>query len=282
MISLTLLILIKKGMINMKWKIETETKTIAGIVDNVLAIVDETQMVIRPDGLHISAVDPAHVCMLILDVPKSAFKTWQFDGDEEVEIGLMLNKINQYLKIYGKDELLTIGIDDGLTRMEIKGSDIGNIHHKTPLLDVDGMTTANKPELELEDGFKIEGRYLHTAIKGAVNIAEIIIVSLDKDHVRFAAEEDEDSINVTIYEHDLKEIRNPGGKQNSMYALDYIRSLGNMVSANTIMDIGIGSNYPLIAKFPIAESGTAEFLCAPRIEGTEDIEEDTEEDPEEE
>lgn len=250
----------------MKWKIQTEQKTFAALVDNVLAIVDETKMVIDADGLHISAVDPAHVCMLLLDVPKSAFKTWQFDG-EEVEIGLMLNKISTYLKIYGKDEILTIAVDDNLSTLEIDGE---HINHKTPLLDVDGMTDAKKPQLSLEDSFKIKARYLHTAIKGGKIIGEHLNVLINKYGVQFTSEEDEDVINVKIREENLEEMDHKSGKkQIGLYALDYISALGSMVGADTVLDISIKSDYPMIVKFPIAESGTVEFLCAPRIEGTD-------------
>jgi proliferating cell nuclear antigen len=66
------------------------------IVEIISVIVSEVKYNIREDGLHIKAVDPAHVAMVELNINPKAFSEY---SASDTELGIDLDKLDSIIEL---------------------------------------------------------------------------------------------------------------------------------------------------------------------------------------
>jgi len=241
---------------------EIESRILKDLVDIVGTIVDEVKINLKEDGLSLKAVDPAHVAMVELNLSKDAFNSFEAS---ETEIGLNLNKMDQFLKLAGSNDLVSIQHIEEENRLLLE---VDNITQKMPLLDTAGMTDPSVPTLDLPISLKIEGKHLLKGVKASQNISDHIAITANPDGFEIFSEEDEDMVRLKLTEDDLVEL---DAKQEvrSLFALDYFSSMIKCVSSDTPLNIELGADYPIKIQFDFADGdGNVRYLLAPRIESS--------------
>ncbi|MEF8832758.1 MAG: DNA polymerase sliding clamp [Candidatus Thermoplasmatota archaeon] len=230
------------------------------IIDIVSAIVEETRAVIDEEEFRIEAVDESNVAMVVLSVQSNGFE--EYEVEEENELGLKLEKIRDFLRIVDKEEMIVLTEEDGRLKAES-----GNLTQTIPLLDTEGMSIPDIPDLDLSSEVKMKADFLQTGVKAANSISEHLKVKADDMKVQFLAEGDQDEIDMTLYADQFatysveKEIE-------SMFAIDYLRDMVKPISANVPVFVRLGPDYPIEIKYNFAEgNGEATMMLAPRIEG---------------
>ncbi len=63
-------------------------KNLKDIVDMLGTVVTEAKFKIGISGVSVNAVDPAHVAMVSLEVPKTVFSEYDVPADEEISVDL--------------------------------------------------------------------------------------------------------------------------------------------------------------------------------------------------
>ncbi len=239
---------------------EVKSDILRDLVDIVGTIVDEVKFNLSEDGINLRAVDPAHVAMVDVTLSKSAFEKYEAD---ETELGINLNKIEQFLKLSSAGEIVKLDHVEDENRLVLE---VDNITQKMPLLDTAGMTDPTVPQLDLPISLTVEGRHLLKGVKASQNISDHIALTAGPDGFEIFSEEDEDMVRLNLPKDMLTEI-NANEEAKSLFALDYFSSMIKSVSSDTPIKIDLGSDYPVVLEFKFADgNGDVKFLLAPRIE----------------
>jgi len=241
---------------------EIKSEVLKELVEIVGTIVDEVKINLDEDGLSLKAVDPAHVAMVDLSLSKDAFESYEAN---ETELGLNLNKVEQFLKLSGSGDIISIDHDEDENRLTMQ---VNSITRQMALLDTAGMTDPNVPSLDLPLNLKIRGEYLLNGVKASENISDHVSITANPDGFEIFSEEDEDTVRLSLNEDDLEEL-SANEEVRSLFALDYFSSMIKCVSKDAILDIELGADYPIKIEFGFAEGdGNVRYLLAPRIEST--------------
>ncbi len=239
---------------------EVKSDILRDLVDIVGTIVDEAKLNLSEEGISLKAVDPAHVAMVDLRLSKEAFESFEAD---ETEIGINLNKIEQFLKLSSSGEIVKLDHIEDENRLVLE---VNNITQKMPLLDTAGMTDPSVPQLDLPVNLVVKGKHLLKGVKASQNISDHIALTAGQDGFEIFSEEDEDLVRLNLSEDELEEL-NASEEVSSLFALDYFSSMIKSVSSETPIRINLGSDYPVVLNFGFADgNGEVKFLLAPRIE----------------
>ncbi len=241
---------------------EIKSEILKDLTEIVGTIVNEVKINVEEDGISLKAVDPAHVAMVEMHLNKDAFESYEA---EETELGLNLNKIDQFLKLSGTGDVLSIEHLEDENRLLLK---VDNITQKMPLLDTAGMTDPNVPQLDLPNTLKVEGKHLLKGVRASQNISDHIAITTNADGFEIFSEEDEDVVRLSLTGDDLLEL-NAKEEVRSLFALDYFSDMVKCVKSDTVLDIELGADYPIKIQFSFADGdGDVRYLLAPRIESS--------------
>jgi len=231
------------------------------ITDMVSAIVEETRAVVDEEEFRIEAVDSSHVAMVVLSMQPNGFEEYEVEGEKE--LGLILERIQDFLRIVDKGEIVVLTEEDGRLKAES-----GNLRQTMPLLDTEGMSTPDIPDLDLASEVKMKADFFQTGVKAADSVSDHLKVKADDMKLRFLAEGDQDEIDMTLYADQFatysveKEIE-------SMFAIDYLKEMVSPISANAPVFVRLGPDYPIEIEYWFAEgNGKATMMLAPRIESS--------------
>jgi len=162
------------------------------VVDQLLTIVDEAIFRIGYDGLAVSAVDPANVAMVDIEVDPGAFESV---GDGMFPIGLNLQRLDDYIDGASGSDPITLSFDAETLSLHIE--------HTNVEVDMAGINTdmmrgePDIPEVDHRAEFEVDAKVFRDAVENA---------ELVSDHVRFEADVDDGELAVSG-EGDTDEIR---------------------------------------------------------------------------
>lgn len=239
---------------------EIKSGVLRELVEIVGTIVDEVKINVDEEGLSLKAVDPAHVAMVDISLDKGAFEKYEA---EESELGLTLNKLDQFLRLVDTGSLVSIEQVEDENRLILK---VDKITQKMPLLDTAGMTDPSVPTLDLPISLKIKGKHLLTGVKASQNISDHIAITAGPEGFEIFSEEEEDMVRLALSEEDLDELE-ANDEVRSLFALDYFSNMIKSVASDTPIFMELGRDYPVKMEFDFADGdGHVRFLLAPRIE----------------
>ena len=75
--------------------IVNEAPALKSAVDSIVSLVEEGLFEIKPDGIHLKAMDPSQISMVSFSMPKSAFL--EYNLPEETKIGLNIGQFSSIL-----------------------------------------------------------------------------------------------------------------------------------------------------------------------------------------
>ncbi len=237
-------------------------KNLKDIVDMLGTVVTEAKFKIGINGISVNAVDPAHVAMVSLEVPKSMLS--EYDVDSEEEISLDLEKVKSIIKLSSSNDSLTITKDKDKLKFEI-----GTIIKSISLLDNDQITTPRVPQVASDDYAVMPKSEFEKGLRAAEDVSDAIRLTLTADNFSAKSTSDADESEMILPKDLLKELVCNGAIKSS-YPLEYLLKLVKSISSNEDIKISFKSDYPLNIEFSLG-SGTSErikgrFLLAPRME----------------
>ncbi len=240
-------------------ELSLEADRLREIIDIVDAVVAEARFTVDEDELNVRAVDDSHVAMVDISVLSNGFEKYEVEGEETM--ALNLGKIKDFLKIIDSDAMVDLINEDGRLKLES-----GNLSQVIPLLDPEGMKSADIPDLDLSNELKMEADYLKTAVKAADTVSDGMKISLDDMKCSIMAESDQDEIDMTVYSDQFGKY-DVEGEVESMFALQYLKDMISPVSSKAPIYVRIDSDYPMEIEYRFAEgTGMALMMLAPRIE----------------
>ena len=226
------------------WKTE-QLKT---VVDRLSFLVSDVVMDFTEEGMLIDTVDPSHVAMIHMVIPKDDFVEYESGR----KIGMDIDKLKEVLKITRKSEEIPMTFDTEKNRLIF---DLGNIRRTTMPLDKNAAASLPKvPEMEWDTVFVIEAEELLHGLKAVESISDFCKIMVKKDgHVLMAAYDENDEVEIMLGETEA------GGEVIAMFPLDFLKPA--IFSITGTVKLSLRSDYPLGIEF---DNGF--YVIAPRIE----------------
>ncbi|MCL4420402.1 MAG: DNA polymerase sliding clamp [Candidatus Thermoplasmatota archaeon] len=240
-------------------------KNLKEIADLLNTVVNEAKFKLDANGLSVKAVDPAHVAMISIDVPKEVFLDFQVDGEEEISMDI--EKLKSIIKLANSNDTVTM-----IREKEKLKFEINNIIKSVSLLDNNTVFTPRVPQISSESYVVVAKPELEKGLKAAEDVSDSIRFMLTPDDFRARSISDSEESELILTKELLKEIKcsNP---VKSSYPLEYLLKLIKSLSSSDDLKLGFKDDYPLTIefKFGIPRSGDAtiisgSFLLAPRME----------------
>jgi proliferating cell nuclear antigen len=230
------------------------------VVNVVSTLVDEAKFMVNADGLTLRAVDPAHIAMVDLTLGKDAFEEFAAD---ETEIGIDIDKLNQFLKLARSDEIVHLKHDEDKRRLNIV---VGDVTRRMSLIDTTGMSDPKVPTLNLPARIVVKGEDLVHGIRASEAVSDHIALIASPEGFEMSCEGDMDQVNWKKAKKDLTELE-VAGSVRSLFPLEYFSNMLRSVSGSNTVTLHLGNDYPVRMEFKIAGGkGEVRYLLAPRIE----------------
>ncbi|HUY00856.1 MAG TPA: proliferating cell nuclear antigen (pcna) [Candidatus Deferrimicrobium sp.] len=237
------------------------------IIDALATIIDIATFKVSSAGLTLKAMDPSHVAMVNLELPKSAFK--EFKSDKTLPIRINLTDLNRFMKRGSAGDALDLSLDQKLNKLKLKfKSGKSTRTFSLNLLTEEEEEESPTPSLDFNAKLSLNTADLQRAIKDAQIVGDFITFSLTEEVLTLEASGD--SGNVTIEVEDFIDRPSVKEKQSSMYSLEYLADIIKASSFAGTVNIEFSSEMPIKFEFPIDPEGKITYLLAPRVEEEEE------------
>ncbi len=242
-------------------RMSISVKNLKEIVDMLGTIVSEVKFKLEPNGISVTAVDPAHVAMISLDIPKKAFSEYDLDAPDEIAVDL--DKVKSVIRLASSNDTIVISKDRDKLRFEI-----GTIIKSISLLDNSSVTTPRVPQISSEDYVIISKSDFEKGLRAAEDVSDAIRLTLTPESFSAKSASDSDESEMLLPKDMLKDI-SCSQPVKSSYPLEYLLKLVKSISSNEDIKIAFKSDYPLSIEFSFnseTEPISGRFLLAPRME----------------
>ena len=264
-----------------------EGELFQGIVSALRVLVTEAKMRFDPDGLRIRIVDPAHVAMEDIFVPREAFVEYKL-GDRHLVISLDVDVLKD-LRIKKSTGIINIEMtpkrDYDTERVEINGIKhdfvsieygsmsvkiaFNSLEKKLSTLDNGTVVTPKIPQLATDFYAIVPTRDIRAFLEQAAHVSDAVRFTLTKDAFEMLSKSDTEQTKATITTDMMKEVRIVPDKISSAYPLDYVAKFFSAIRRSEDVKISFKDDYPVKIefqeKYPMA-GARIECLIAPRME----------------
>ena len=262
------------------------------------ATVDEFRLHISKEGWKVAAVDPANVALVIIDLPKDNFDSYEFESDdnwtssidghstgvleENIAVGVDVDKIKEF---FGGMHEAEIVLDEELhAPVECVFSIASGKYGRYQLVLKQGMfsrkilllpeTEIRKepkiPKLGLDYMLQLNTLEFQRIVKKAAKVSDYLRLGFRREEgsVTFTAStvDSDDPWEASKQLHGWQALSdNARDSSSSLFSLDYLCDIVEKIPSETVW-LHIGHDNPCILSFKIGRTGTIEYKIAPRVE----------------
>jgi len=239
---------------------QSALKDALGVVN---ALVSECKLNTTPDGIEITAVDPANVGMVDLSIDESVFEAYEADGGT---LGINLEKLLDVVGMGDSGDLVDLKLNEETRKLEIE---ISGLSYTLALIDPDSIRKEpDIPDLELDATLVFESSTLSRGITAADLCSDHVTLSADPDAEAFhiAAEGDTDDVDLEVDNGELLSAE-VGDDCEAMFSLDYLSDMERPIGGDTEVSLRLGSEMPIKLRYSLADGDVSVTnMLAPRIQ----------------
>ena len=227
------------------------------IVNTVSSIIEEAPFEVKEQGIYMRAMDPSHISMLDIEIPKEMFD--EFSIDKEISLGIDMDEMRKIMYRAKPSDILVMNAEESKIHMTF----IGESKRKFGLPIIDVLEKRSKlPEIPFTATVKLNSDIFQDGIKDAAVVADHITFEARKDSFLIRAQGDTSDIETvnekdSMIEYDVKEIAK------ATFNLSYLSDISKSIYGTMV--IKLGSDVPLMLEFDI-DKAKVKFILAPRIE----------------
>lgn len=240
------------------------SKTWKQIVDALATLLTEALFIIDEKGFSLRQFDPAKAAMIDLKLPSAVFQEYSCKGSHEVCLGV--DELVKVSKRMGVDDKLEFNLDTDDQRFEIRMVGPAERTFKLQLLSPPD-SRGKKPTLDFDVKAEMYAEAFKQAVKDIGVVSIHIKIKAENDVLVFAGEGDTGEAEVSLKVGDDANLFDLGVKKPSqaIYALNYLSEIIKAMSSDSII-LQFSTSKPIMLEFSIAETGTINFILAPRVE----------------
>lgn len=244
-------------------RLTISVKNLKEIADLLNTVVTEAKFKIDASGISVKVVDPAHVAMVCLDIPKETFTEYQIDGEEEISIDV--ERMKSVIRLANSNDQVTLTKEKEKLKFEIN-----NISKSIALLDNNTVMTPRVPVINSENYVVVNKSEFDRGLRAAEDVSDSIRLMLSSDEFRARSSSDSEESEMVLTKDMLKEIKCASPIKSS-YPLEYLLKLVKSLATSDEIKLSFKDDYPLNIEFSFGQGkGSApikgSFLLAPRME----------------
>ncbi|QKY18318.1 hypothetical protein [Halorubrum sp. CBA1229] len=253
--------------------VSVRAEVLQQVIDQLLTVVDEAIFRIGYDGLSVTAVDPANVGMVDLEVEPGAFESV---GDGMFPIGLNLQRLDDYIDGASGGDPVTLSFQPETLSVEIQHT---NVEVDMAGIDTEAMRgEPDIPELDHNVEFTTEAGVFRDAIENAELVSDHVEFEavVDDQELVVSGDGDTDMIETVLGSDELPEA-NFDSDATSMYSLAYLvggsaegsklKGLLKPMSKGTDLRVEFSEEMPVKMYYDFADGfGHTTLMLAPRIQ----------------
>ncbi len=238
----------------------SEAKLLKSSIEAISNIIDEAGIIVSQQGMSLRAMDPAHVAFVDLEIYKEAFE--EYSVEEELTLGLDLDRLNTILKRAGSGDRITLSTEDSsVLKIEIKNASTRKF--ELPLIEI-SEEEIKLPQLEFPAVVELDPKILTEGIKDAEIVSDNIIFRADSENFYISAKGDLGNVEVKVSKEDTIDF-NVSEECRSMFSIEYLKDMMKASDIARTARLYFGTDIPLKLEF-IAPDAKLSFLLAPRVE----------------
>ena len=223
-------------------------------------IVNQAVFIFNQDGLTVTAVDPANVSMVQIRAEPQSFDVYTVD--EEVKIGLDVDKIFNFLKIAKRKDVIEMEYDKEKNLFKLK---VGNIEYQIAIISPEAIKVPKYPDLEFTVRATIDAGEFKKVIQYISKIkAEEAVFRSDETGLYIEANTEIDRLVFSAGELEMIEFNK--GKGKGVYSIEYLKDLVKVAERGDTVTIQFGDDIPLSLTYNVGEKVYIKYLLAPRIQ----------------
>jgi proliferating cell nuclear antigen len=227
-------------------------------------IINDVNLVFRPDGLVVVTLDTARVTLVHLVMPAENFEEYHCEGEHTA--GLNVSNTYKLLKSVTNTDTLSMTIDDSyLLHIHIENSTKkSSTSFEFKLLDInDDMLSI--PEIDMNILTTIPSIDFQRVARDMNNIAQDIRITRKKHTLELECE------GGFANQRTIIECVEPGADKSlgNVFSLKYINMFTRATSlcaSVQLMQHGDDDNMPIVFRYTVANLGELKFYLAPKVE----------------
>lgn len=244
-------------------RLSISVKNLKEVADLLNTVVTEAKFKMDQNGLSVKAVDPAHVAMISIDLPKESFAEYQVDAEDE--IALDVERLKSVIRLANTSDLVTITKEKEKLKFEI-----GTIVKSISLLDSNSVSTPRVPIISSDSYVVVARSELERGLKAAEDVSDAIKFTLSNEDFKARSASDSEESEMVLPKEMLKEIKCESSIKSS-YPLEYLLKFVKSLASADELKLSFKDDYPLTVEFSFGKNASegiikGSFLLAPRME----------------
>lgn len=241
-------------------ELKMRIKELRDVVNMLLTLVTEAKFEFTEKGLNVKCVDSAHVAMLVINLNKEAFA--EYDFDEEMSVGIDLDKIKDFLKLAAAEDIVSMKLEDRKITFSVR-----TLTRSMTTIDPSNITSPKIPSLGLPAKTTVSSSQFAEGLRAGEAVSDNITLYLTPNEFEIYTSSEEDTSKMVIPKDLLKDIQCQE-EVKSLFPIDYLLKFIRAVDFSEFVTINLGKDYPVKIEFTFKDNkGEGIFLLAPRIEG---------------
>lgn len=232
-------------------------------IDGIATLVDEAEFQATLEGISFTMMDPSHVALIDLLIPRDACEKFDFDGEkrrftfniEDVQKVLKRKHKNDSVQIFVDGEDMEMALEDGRKRI-FKQHLIESYSSPCPL-----------PKLSFNAKLVLVYEDFMDILKDLETCADHITIAASKDDVVFSGKSDQGSVRNELSKRDMGLLELEVKEESkATFSIDYLSKILKAVPCGTVK-VEYSSKLPMRMELALDEMGSKiDFYLAPRVE----------------
>lgn len=250
---------------------EISKTRLSAIMKPMMLVSDEAVLKCTKDGIEFCMVDPAHVCMIQIDIPKKLFSSWKVKfpkQEKDLKICIDMKKLKEFLKLADGMDEIKMNFDTESNRIVMQ---LGKITRTFHLIDPTGYSKPKVPNLNLTAEAHIKVKDIRPGVDAISDISDHLRMKKEGNEFFLIGKGDTDEVEFKMDKDQLDKLEGEDGA--SLFPLVYFSNFIKSVPAGDVLEIHFAHDYPCSIDIEARDGWTMTYLLAPRIEAEDTPEE---------
>ncbi len=235
------------------------------VIEAVGKFAESGVFILKPEAMHVKAIDPSRTAMIEFIIPKEAFEEYVVSDVKTVY--LSIEELSRVLGSAESNDKLRLTFSEGSVSVDFSDGVITRIF-KIPLYAEAAHEEIPELELQYVNEYVVSGDVLYDALASVERFGDVLRLSGDESALTLRSVGDlgEAEVVLSVEKGTLKDARvgNPGFEVS--FSLDYVTYLKKPIKAGEEVVIRADNDLPLYLELRFASGSKLNYYVAPRTE----------------
>ncbi len=223
--------------------------------------ITDASFSINKEGIKLVAMDPANICMVVMNMLPSAFTEYKADKDE---ITLNLDYLQQALKRAKGTDTLALSLESNRLKLTLTGKSTKQF--LIPLLEKEEKER-NVPELEFCANIDMDAVEFKDYVDDSSIVGDAMTFAADAKKISFDAGDTGSRVHIDLAKDSSAIVKlDVSESSKSIYSVEYLKKMAAASGLANTVTVSFSSDYPLKLAFKSVDKMEMDFILAPRIE----------------